>query len=59
MRDFMKDNKPEDLKEKMGDLKLTQEYLEKAIEKVGPSLDEEDRKKYDEMSERLDSIEEK
>lgn len=42
----------------MEDLKLTQEYLEKAIEKVGPSIDEEDRKKYDELAEGVDSNEE-
>ena len=55
MRDYMKDNDPEDLKKNIEDLKLTQEYLKKAVEKVGPSLDEEDRRKYNDMSEGLDS----
>ncbi|MFT4869143.1 MAG: transitional endoplasmic reticulum ATPase [Colwellia polaris] len=55
MRDYMKDNNPEDLEKNMEDLKITQEYLEQAIEKVGPSLDEEDRKSYDEMSEKVNS----
>ena len=55
MRDYMNENQGEDLKKNMEDLKLTQDYLQKAIEKVGPSLDEEDRASYDSMSENLDS----
>lgn len=58
MRDYMKENKPEDLEKNMKNLKLTQEYLEKAVEKVGPSLDEEDRQKYDGMAEKVDSMQE-
>lgn len=56
MRDYMKKNSPEDLEKNMEDLKLTQEYLEKAIEKVGPSLNEEDRKSYDEMAQGVKSM---
>jgi len=56
MRDYMKKNSPEDLEKNMEDLKLTQEYLEKAIEKVGSSLSEEDRKSYDEMAQGVKSM---
>ena len=56
MRDYMKENSPEDLEKNMKDLKLTQEYLETAIEKVGPSLNEEDRESYDEMAQGVKSM---
>lgn len=56
MRDYMKKNKAEDLKKNIEDLKLTQNYLEKAVEKVGPSLGQEDRQRYDNMAERVDSM---
>lgn len=55
MRDYMRENEGVDLKKNMEDLKLTQDYLQEAIEKVGPSLDEEERASYDSMSENLDS----
>jgi len=56
MRDYMKDNRPEDLEKNMEDLKLTQDYLEKAIEKVGPSLSQEDRQSYYEMAQDVESM---
>lgn len=56
MRDYMRENKGEDLNKNLDDLKLTQDYLEKAVEKVGPSLDEEDRANYDSMAEEVKSM---
>ena len=56
MRDYMKNNDPKDLEKNMEDLKLTQQYLETAVEKVGPSLDEEDREMYDQMAEEVRSM---
>lgn len=55
MRDYMADNKGGDLQKNLKDLKLTQGYLERAIEKVGPSLSEEAREKYDSMAEEVSS----
>lgn len=56
MRDYMKGNDPENLEKNMDALKLTQDYLRRAVEKVGPSLNEEDREKYNSMAEEVNSI---
>jgi transitional endoplasmic reticulum ATPase len=56
MRDYMKNNSPDDLEKNMDDLKLNQEYLERAVEKVGPSLSEEDQAMYDDMAEEVNSM---
>jgi len=56
MRDYMKQNNPEDLEKNIENLKLTQDYIEQAITKVGPSLDEGNLKSYDEMAQNVDSM---
>ncbi len=57
MRDYMEENKEEDLKKNLDQLSLTQDYLEEAVEKVGPSLSEEDRESYRSLSEDVESVE--
>ncbi|MFB6100421.1 MAG: CDC48 family AAA ATPase [Candidatus Nanohalobium sp.] len=56
MRDYLEDTPAEEIEKNLGDLTLTQSYLEKAVDKVGASLDEEEREKYDELAEDVESV---
>lgn len=56
MRDYMSKNKLEELEKNLDDLKLTQNYLNQGIEKVGPSLTEEDQESYEEMAQEVKSM---
>jgi len=55
MRDYMKNNDPSDLEKNLKDLKLNHEYLDNALEKVGPSLSPEQKERYHSMSKDVDS----
>ena len=55
MREFMSEHQGKIEDKNLDDLKLTQQYLEKAVEKVGPSLTEEEIEKYDDLAEGVES----
>lgn len=56
MRDYMSKNKLENLEKNLDDLKLTQDYINRGIEKVGPSLTEEDQENYEQMAQEVRSM---
>ncbi|XGI83938.1 CDC48 family AAA ATPase [Halorutilales archaeon Cl-col2-1] len=47
---------PEEIDKSVGNVKITMDDFEEALEEVQPSLDEEARRKYDEMAEGVSSI---
>jgi transitional endoplasmic reticulum ATPase len=52
-REFITSVDPEDIGESVGNVKVTAEHFEQALEEVTPSVDEETRERYDEIEKRF------
>ncbi|MHB9286597.1 CDC48 family AAA ATPase [Halobacteriales archaeon Cl-PHB] len=53
-REFIRSVDPEDIGESIGNVRVTAEHFEQALNEVGPSVDEETRDRYEEIEERFD-----
>ena len=56
-REFINSVDPEDVDETVGNVRVTAEHFEEALEEVGPSVDEDTRERYDEIEERFETRE--
>ncbi|QPV62595.1 CDC48 family AAA ATPase [Halosimplex litoreum] len=56
-REFLASVDPEDIGDSVGNVKVTMEHFEDALEEVSPSVTEETRERYDEIEERFDTAE--
>jgi len=54
-REFINSVSPEDVDESVGNVRISREHFEAAMDEVGPSVDEETRERYDEIEERFDT----
>ena len=53
-REFINSVDPEDVDETVGNVRVTADHFEQALEEVGPSVDPEVRERYDEIEERFE-----
>ncbi|MFB6189819.1 MAG: hypothetical protein ABEI57_08030, partial [Halapricum sp.] len=53
-REFINSVSPEEVGESVGNVRVTMEHFEDALEEVGPSVDEDTRERYDEIEEQFD-----
>ncbi|MFB6074925.1 MAG: CDC48 family AAA ATPase [Haloarculaceae archaeon] len=53
-REFINSVDPEEIDDTVGNVVITMDHFEDALEEVGPSVDEEVRERYDEIEERMD-----
>jgi transitional endoplasmic reticulum ATPase len=53
-REFITSVDPEDIGDSIGNVRVTAEHFEQALEEVGPSVDEDVRERYEEIEERFD-----
>ncbi|MFD1588868.1 CDC48 family AAA ATPase [Halorientalis brevis] len=53
-REFINSVSPEEVGESVGNVRVTMEHFENALDEVGPSVTEETRERYDEIEERFD-----
>ncbi|MDY6769167.1 MAG: CDC48 family AAA ATPase [Candidatus Nanohaloarchaea archaeon] len=56
MDQYLEDREREDVGDDLETLTVTGEHLQQAIEKVGPSLGDEERERYEEMAEAVESM---
>jgi len=56
-REFLASVDPEDIGDSVGNVKVTMDHFEHALDEVGPSVDEETREQYDEIEDRFDTAE--
>jgi transitional endoplasmic reticulum ATPase len=56
-REFVQSVSPEDIGESVGNVRITAEHFEDALDEVTPSVTEETRERYAEIEERFDSAE--
>ena len=55
MRGFIESVEPDEIDASVGNVRITEEDFEKALDKVKASLDEEDMERYEEIAEEIDS----
>jgi transitional endoplasmic reticulum ATPase len=53
-REFVNSVDPEEIDESVGNVRVTREHFEDALDEVAPSIDEETRERYEEIEERFD-----
>ncbi|MFB6311676.1 MAG: AAA family ATPase, partial [Salinirussus sp.] len=53
-REFIASVDPEDIDSTVGNVRVTAEHFEEALDEVGPSVDEDVRERYDEIEERFE-----
>ncbi len=53
-REFIRSVDPEDIGDSIGNVRVTAEHFEQALDEVGPSVDEDVRDRYEEIEERFD-----
>jgi transitional endoplasmic reticulum ATPase len=56
-RAFINSVSPEEVGESVGNVRVTMDHFENALDEVGPSIDDETRERYDEIEERFDTAE--
>ena len=56
-REFLASVDPEDIGDTVGNVKVTMDHFEHALDEVGPSVDEDTREQYEEIEERFDTAE--
>jgi transitional endoplasmic reticulum ATPase len=56
-REFINSVSPEEVGESVGNVRVTMEHFENALDEVGPSVDDETRERYDEIEEQFDTAE--
>ena len=56
-REFLGSVDPEDIGDSVGNVKVTMDHFEQALDEVAPSVTEETRERYDEIEERFDTAE--
>ncbi|WP_135363048.1 CDC48 family AAA ATPase [Halosimplex halophilum] len=56
-REFIASVDPEEIDDSVGNVKVTMDHFEQALEEVSPSVDEETRERYEEIEERFDTAE--
>jgi len=56
-REFLASVDPEDIGDSVGNVKVTMDHFEHALDEVGPSVDEDTREQYEEIEERFDTAE--
>jgi len=52
-REFIESVSPEEIDESVGNVRISREHFEDALDEVGPSVDEDVRERYDEMERRI------
>jgi len=57
-REFITSVSPEEMSDSIGNVRVTMDHFEHALDEVSPSVDEETRERYDEIEERFDSTDE-
>jgi len=53
-REFINSVDPEEVDDSIGNVRISREHFEAAMDEVGPSVDEETRERYEEIEERFD-----
>jgi transitional endoplasmic reticulum ATPase len=53
-REFITSVDPEEVAESVGNVRVTADHFEQALEEIGPSVDDEVRERYEEIEERFD-----
>ncbi|PSP26923.1 AAA family ATPase, partial [Halobacteriales archaeon QH_2_65_14] len=56
-REFINSVSPDEIGESVGNVRVTREHFEQALEEVNPSVDEDTRERYEEIEEDFDSAE--
>jgi len=56
-REFLTSVDPEEIGDTVGNVRVTMDHFEQALDEVGPSVDEETREEYEEIEERFDTTE--
>ena len=56
-REFIHSVEPGDVDETVGNVRVTAEHFEQALDEVGPSVDAELRERYEELEEQFDRAE--
>lgn len=57
-REFINSVTPEEIDESVGNVRLSREHFEEALDEVGPSVDEETRERYEDLERRIGHIDE-
>jgi len=52
-REFIESVDPEEIDESVGNVRISREHFERALDEVGPSVDEDVRERYDEMERKI------
>jgi transitional endoplasmic reticulum ATPase len=52
-REFINSVDPEEAAQSVGNVRITREHFEEALEEVGPSVDEDTRERYEELEDEL------
>jgi transitional endoplasmic reticulum ATPase len=56
-REFIDSVSPEEIDDSVGNVRVTMDHFEHALEEVGPSVDEDAKERYEEIEEQFDSAE--
>jgi transitional endoplasmic reticulum ATPase len=56
-REFVNSVDPEDIDDSVGNVRITMDHFEKALDEVGPSVDDEVKERYEKIQERFDNRE--
>jgi len=57
-REFINSVSPEEMSDSIGNVRVTMDHFEHALDEVSPSVDEDTRERYEEIEERFDTTEE-
>lgn len=57
-REFINSVPPEEIDESVGNVRLSREHFEEALDEIGPSVDEETRERYEELERRIGHLDE-